>query len=72
VAPWTPSLELLRYGTQVHLAPAHHPLSKFHTLPLEAGLTGSGEVVGCGDTGLDVDSCFFWDSKQPIAFDRSR
>jgi hypothetical protein len=26
------------------------------------GLKGEGEVVGCGDTGMDVDSCFFWHS----------
>ena len=25
------------------------------------GLRGEDEVVGCGDTGLDIDSCFFWD-----------
>ena len=28
----------------------------------EMGLRGEGEIVGCGDTGIDVDSCFFWDS----------
>ena len=28
----------------------------------ELGLRGEGEIVGCGDTGIDVDSCFFWDS----------
>jgi len=28
----------------------------------EMGLKGEGEIVGCGDTGVDVDSCFFWDS----------
>ncbi len=38
----------------------------------KTGLTGNGEVVGCGDTGLDVDSCFFWDSQQPIPFDGTR
>ena len=26
------------------------------------GLKGQGEVIGVGDTGIDVDSCFFWDS----------
>ncbi len=25
----------------------------------DKGLTGAGEVVGCADTGLDHDSCFF-------------
>ena len=28
----------------------------------DMGLRGEGEIVGCGDTGIDVDSCFFWDS----------
>eukprot|EP00960_Hanusia_phi_P029469 747964-Hanusia_phi.AAC.4 len=27
-----------------------------------ANIRGTGQVVGCGDTGLDVDSCMFWDS----------
>ncbi|MCB2173830.1 S8 family serine peptidase [bacterium] len=27
----------------------------------DRGLTGSGQVVGVGDTGLDVDMVFFWD-----------
>ena len=27
----------------------------------DLGLRGEGEIVGCGDTGIDVDSCFFWD-----------
>ncbi len=27
----------------------------------DRGLTGSGQVVGIGDTGLDVDMIFFWD-----------
>ena len=26
----------------------------------QAGVKGQGEIVGCGDTGIDVDSCFFW------------
>jgi hypothetical protein len=25
----------------------------------DKGLTGAGEVVGCADTGVDFDSCFF-------------
>lgn len=32
-----------------------------HARPLwEAGLTGTGELVGVGDTGLDVWSCYFF------------
>ncbi|KAF5838502.1 peptidase S8/S53 domain-containing protein, partial [Dunaliella salina] len=27
-----------------------------------AGLDGTGQIVGVADTGLDMDSCFFWDS----------
>ncbi|KAK3276892.1 hypothetical protein CYMTET_15065 [Cymbomonas tetramitiformis] len=26
-----------------------------------AGLQGTGQIVGCGDTGVDMDSCFFRD-----------
>jgi hypothetical protein len=29
------------------------------------GLTGAGETVGCGDTGLDVSNCYFHDSAHP-------
>ena len=28
----------------------------------QANIRGTGQIVGCGDTGLDVDSCMFWDS----------
>ncbi|EKD28696.1 MAG: hypothetical protein ACD_79C00243G0002, partial [uncultured bacterium] len=30
------------------------------------GLTGAGQIVGVGDTGLDVDMVFFWDGAQGI------
>jgi len=30
------------------------------------GLTGSGQIVGVGDTGLDVDMAFFWDGSQGV------
>eukprot|EP00210_Caulerpa_lentillifera_P000241 g234.t1 len=28
-----------------------------------AGIQGEGQIVGCGDSGIDVDSCFFYDSE---------
>ena len=28
------------------------------------GIDGTGEIIGIADTGLDWDSCFFWESKQ--------
>lgn len=28
-----------------------------------AGIRGEGQIVGCGDSGIDVDSCFFFDSR---------
>ena len=31
-----------------------------------AGLNGTGEVVGVGDTGLDVNSCFFYDPEVEV------
>jgi subtilisin family serine protease len=42
-----------------------------HTTPLWAeGITGVGQIVGCGDTGIDIDSCMYWDTDKPrFAFD---
>lgn len=31
-----------------------------------AGIDGTGQVVGCGDSGIDLDSCYFWDSNVDI------
>lgn len=28
----------------------------------DVGLTGSGQVIGVSDTGLDIDNCYFWDA----------
>lgn len=34
-----------------------------HSTPLWAeGITGVGQIVGCGDTGIDIDSCLYWDN----------
>ena len=34
------------------------------------GITGVGQIVGCGDTGIDIDSCLYWDTDKPrFAFD---
>eukprot|EP01025_Chloroclados_australasicus_P006555 TRINITY_DN12102_c1_g1_i6.p1 TRINITY_DN12102_c1_g1~~TRINITY_DN12102_c1_g1_i6.p1 ORF type:complete len:1536 (+),score=207.86 TRINITY_DN12102_c1_g1_i6:163-4770(+) len=41
-------------GGTVGLTTTHRPF-------WEAGLTGAGQTVGVGDTGLDYDSCFFRD-----------
>ena len=36
----------------------------------DRGIHGEGEIIGCGDTGIDVDSCFFWDDTQnEISYD---
>jgi hypothetical protein len=32
------------------------------------GLTGQGQIIGIGDTGLDVNSPFFSDSANPVVF----
>ena len=29
---------------------------------------GAGEIVGCGDGVLELDSCFFWDPNQTVAY----
>ncbi len=34
--------------------------SEMHPL-WRAGIDGTGQVVGCGDSGIDLDSCYFWD-----------
>eukprot|EP01065_Artemidia_motanka_P011813 TRINITY_DN1643_c0_g1_i1.p1 TRINITY_DN1643_c0_g1~~TRINITY_DN1643_c0_g1_i1.p1 ORF type:complete len:1077 (+),score=357.25 TRINITY_DN1643_c0_g1_i1:59-3232(+) len=40
-----------------------------HGHPLwDKGITGAGQVVQVGDTGLDYDSCYFHDSDQSVAF----
>ena len=31
-----------------------------------AGLRGAGQIVGCGDSGVDVDSCFFYDPSTSV------
>ncbi|KAL0483599.1 hypothetical protein AKO1_011458 [Acrasis kona] len=33
------------------------------------GITGKGEIVGIGDTGIDHDMCFFYDPKSDVPFD---
>eukprot|EP00761_Pharyngomonas_kirbyi_P013817 gb/GECH01013846.1/.p1 GENE.gb/GECH01013846.1/~~gb/GECH01013846.1/.p1 ORF type:complete len:900 (+),score=136.35 gb/GECH01013846.1/:1-2700(+) len=32
----------------------------------EAGITGRGQIVGCADTGIDYDNCFFHDPSTPL------
>ena len=38
--------------------------------PLEGLLTGKGQVVGVGDSGLDVNSCYFYDAQEPVFYTR--
>eukprot|EP01132_Coremiostelium_polycephalum_P009172 gene9172-11241_t len=33
----------------------------------DAGLRGQDEIIGCGDTGIDMNHCFFYDSANPSA-----
>ena len=33
-----------------------------------AGLNGTGQIVGCADTGIDLDSCLFWDDEGARGF----
>ncbi|GFR44316.1 hypothetical protein Agub_g5528, partial [Astrephomene gubernaculifera] len=40
-------------------SPAAHPFWM-------AGLDGRNQTVGCGDSGLDVGNCFFWDPSVPF------
>eukprot|EP00761_Pharyngomonas_kirbyi_P005282 gb/GECH01005287.1/.p1 GENE.gb/GECH01005287.1/~~gb/GECH01005287.1/.p1 ORF type:complete len:967 (+),score=205.39 gb/GECH01005287.1/:1-2901(+) len=34
----------------------------------EHGITGKGQIVGVGDTGIDWDNCFFYDPEHPVPF----
>jgi len=36
------------------------------------GLTGQGEIVGVGDTGLDTKSCFFWDPNHDVGYEHDK
>jgi hypothetical protein len=37
----------------------------------DVGLDGLGQVVALSDTGIDTDSCYFWDSRKEILKDKS-
>lgn len=37
----------------------------------DSGLTGKGQVVGVSDSGIDMDNCYFWDSKGSFNADGS-
>jgi subtilisin family serine protease len=37
-----------------------------------AGLNGQNQIVGVGDTGLDVNSCFFWDPDHDVGYDHAK
>lgn len=30
------------------------------------GLAGDGQIIGCGDSGIDMDSCYFFDPNNPF------
>ncbi len=38
----------------------------------DAGLDGAAEIVGVGDTGLDVKSCFFWDPNHDVGYEHDK
>jgi subtilisin family serine protease len=46
-------------------APVHPFVSWIDTLRRLLGLRGEGQIVGCADTGVDYDHCFFNDDTQP-------
>jgi len=37
-----------------------------------ASLTGEGVVIGVADTGIDYNSCFFYDKDTPVTFRKGR
>lgn len=43
------------------------PVTGKHTV-WENGITGEGQIVAVGDTGVDFDSCFFRDDSTPVSF----
>lgn len=32
----------------------------------QAGIDGSGQIIGIGDSGVEVDSCYFFDPQVPL------
>lgn len=38
----------------------------------DMGLDGQGQIVGVGDTGLDVKSCFFWDPDHDVGYEHKK
>jgi hypothetical protein len=43
-------------------------LTKGNTLSTHPNLTGMNQLIGVADTGLEVDSCFFRDDNQTVAY----
>ena len=54
---------------QSGIAPSEESAAIDHTIhPIwAAGIQGEGQTVGCGDSGVDVDSCFFYDPELSIS-----
>jgi hypothetical protein len=48
-----------RWLTQGGVSRGDEPLTR-------AGLTGEGQIIGTADTGVDWDSCFFFDPAVPV------
>eukprot|EP00200_Dunaliella_tertiolecta_P008308 CAMPEP_0202373720 /NCGR_PEP_ID=MMETSP1127-20130417/4685_1 /ASSEMBLY_ACC=CAM_ASM_000462 /TAXON_ID=3047 /ORGANISM="Dunaliella tertiolecta, Strain CCMP1320" /LENGTH=1152 /DNA_ID=CAMNT_0048970689 /DNA_START=1026 /DNA_END=4484 /DNA_ORIENTATION=- len=55
------SASAMQTGALAEPLPQSPPNNAEHFPLWSAGLDGTGQVVGVADTGLDLDSCFFWD-----------
>ena len=58
-----------RYQTALRYAVNVTQDSNVATAPLSPFLTGDGETVAVGDSGVDVNSCFFDDADVPVVAD---
>lgn len=46
--------------------PAKHVVPHLLLLCFQAGIDGTGQVIGCGDSGVDVYNCLFYDGNAPF------
>jgi hypothetical protein len=74
------TLDWLSHQTHVHFIEERRPIKLFNSnaawivqsgdslsYPIyDRGLDGTGQIVGCADSGLDYDHCFFRDPNVPI------
>ena len=47
-------------------------IDQYGHMPLyNAGITGETQIIGIGDSGLDYNSCYFYDENTTVIFDNT-